>query len=156
MEEKTHGEYLPDSEVLTELQRRVREMERKKLKSEERMALESGILSELMRRRRRKELRTARKEGKVPPAWTPHTVLLPNTEAHRILSALDTEGPKTSGELYAGASWRGQHTSAQILRLLDLELIDRLGRHFSITDKGLIALARLNQKLSHTEWLKGG
>jgi len=135
-------------------------------KTQERMVLESGILLELRRRsvlaaesrrqKRAKDLRTARKEGKVPPAWTPHTVLLPNTEAHRILSALDTEGPKTSGELYAGASWRGQHTSAQILRLLDLELIDRLGRHFSITDKGLIALAQLNQKLSHTEWLMRG
>jgi len=116
--------------------------------------LQQLVRTHLKSRKRRKELYSARREGTAPPAGSPHITILPNTEAHRILRVLSEQGPKTSNELGAGTNWGMQHTSAQILRLLDYGFIERdQSAVYSINDKGEEALTQLGAGVSHTRWL---
>ena len=95
-------------------------------------------------RERRKLLYNAKKVGKVLPTLHKAVGVYEHTLAHRILHVLDAEGPQTSKSLGASTHFAGMAASAAIVRLLDLDYIDRdsVGT-YKITDAGRAALSGL-------------
>ena len=93
---------------------------------------------------RRRLLYHAKKLGTVLPAIRRGLEVYEQTLAHRILHILETRGPQTSRDLGASTRFAGMAVSAAIVRLLDLDYIERdsFGT-YKITDKGSDVLSRL-------------